>query len=616
MSFLESILSAEFIRTFAWTLFHSIWQGALIALLTGGIMLIFRKHRPALRYLFYYVLLVLLPVLFVITFLAIYNPGNQVVVTGAGAGMAGWETISGKVAQTTAPAANIHNVKWYTIPARLFENNAHWLVLIWFIGFLFFLLRFSGSVFYVYRLKHQRLYPVEKPWQEKLGHLSSSLGIKKKISLSESALAQIPMTIGYLKPVILLPLGTISGVPPQQLEAILLHELAHILRRDYLLNLFQSVIEMLFFYQPVTWWLSGLIRQEREHICDDLVIAVNHDHLNYIKALTNMEEINLKSPKLAHALTGPDKKLLYRVKRMLMPSKLRNNPGEGIIAFVLLICLAFVLSLNALSVIPDAYDLTGRESGGKIHNLAGFNLSQVKHNEPEKNQDRPSGISPVSRTSADTVTVTSKSGKVTISVYIDSTGTANQKDVQVIVEALDDHIGNIEHQRNEYEKQVIIMNKNTDQLDSLSKIIIIKNGDSVKVYQNDTILMFPEGFDSTFTAINPYGIYGFDTPEIPEFPEYRDMPDSRYFGEIPHEWRWTQRAPEPKMDDSERIIRQELFDDGLTNTWKKYVIEINSKSMYINGEKQPKEVCKKYRKLVESLGQGSLEGDDTYKLIF
>ena len=252
---LGSLLSAEFIRAFALTLFHSLWQGALFAAVTAGVILILRKYRPALRYAILYILLVLFPVFFVATFMLVYHPEPEQTDSRSEftpVNLQAEQRFAGEV----LTGNGMEPVKaMYFSTIRFLENNARLLVMIWLTGFLFFLVRFSGSVLYVYRLKNHQAFQVDEQWNKHIRRLSDRLGLAKTVRLAESGLARIPLTIGYLKPVILLPVGTLSGVPPQQIDAILLHELAHILRKDYLLNIIQSVIELLFFYHPFTWWL-------------------------------------------------------------------------------------------------------------------------------------------------------------------------------------------------------------------------------------------------------------------------------------------------------------------------------------------------------------------------
>jgi beta-lactamase regulating signal transducer with metallopeptidase domain len=670
MSTLESFLTPEFIRAFAWTLLHSLWQGGLLALLAAGCMLLLRKNRPAVRYLMLCLFMVLLPVLFLVTFFIIYNPGGNIHPQAIQTPNAYFSASGNLAYEPSGPEAIVSSGNWYDDPVRFFENQANWLVLIWFAGFIVFLIRFSGSLLYVYRLKNYRVYDVDHNWNGQLKRLSGRIGLKKPVRLAESAMARIPITIGYLKPVILLPLGTLSGVPPQQIEAILLHELAHILRKDYLINIIQSFIELIFFYHPVTWWLSGLIRQEREHICDDLVVGVNHDHVNYIKALTIMEELNSKSPLLASAINGSKKKLLFRVKRLLNPVRLRKGIGEGTIAFVLLISLIFIVSLNALSVIPSAYDLTGRESGEKIYNFIPYNPPAGSSVNAESKPNDPGFISPILPAIPDTIISTSKSGKVIVKVITDSTGTDLEKEIEVFVTEPEHQEYRWDSRHDRMDDRVIIMNKRINDLDSLSTIMVIKTGDSIKVIQGDTTLLLPEGYDTSFSTRGGLQFYGFNMPDMPGLPElndFQEMPDLEYFyfddGQLkqaqeydraikdyerglrdfdrqqrllergmvnpdpnphvfinppdaPEEFQWIPEEPDPPVRNAERIIRQELRDDGLTIRGRQYVIEIDPKAMYINGEKQPKEVYRKYKKLAESLESTTFEEGETYKLIF
>jgi beta-lactamase regulating signal transducer with metallopeptidase domain len=631
MNFLESLWSAEFIRSFALALFHSLWQGALIALIAAFSMVFLRNHRPALRYAVLYLLLMLLPVFFITTFLLNYNQQN----TGIDQGFYAIEQHSLQAFQAESglfsSQATGTGTAWYNEFRQFLENNARWFVLFWLSGFIIFLIRFFGSLLYINRLKTTNVYPVSWQWKEKISHLSARIGLKCTVRLAESAIARIPMTIGYLKPVILLPVGTLSGVPPQQIDAILLHELAHILRKDYLLNIIQSVIELLLFYHPLTWWLSGLIRQEREHICDDLAVEVNQDHINYIKALTTMEELNLKSPHLATAITGSRKKLLFRVKRLLTPVKLRKSLSEGIIALLLLLGLIFALSLNALSVIPTSFDLKGRESGEKIYNILPFDPDAMINAGYDLSYGQPEKTIAAKNSAPDTIISTSKSGKVVVKVYTDSIDDADERELEIFVETIDDQVREHDHARKEYEKQVIILKSNQVQLDGIRKIVVIKTGDSIRVIKGDSVIFLQGSVDTSFSTQGDYYFYEYDFPEMPEIPE---IPDLEYLyhdddhlqwaedhllispPDTPPNFQWTPQPPEPPVRNSERIIRQELRDDALITKGKKYIVELDAKAMYINGEKQPKETYRKYRKLVESLEQKTFEGDETFKMIF
>jgi len=299
--------------------------------------------------------------------------------------------------------------------------------------------------------------------------------------------------------------------------------------------------------------------------------------------------------------------------------------------------------MNALSVIPDSYDLTGRESGGKVYNMLPFTPESLNHSIDKEE--------PVA--GPDTIVATSKSGKVVVKLYTDSTDVSDEKQLQVFVETLEDQVSDMERDRDEYNREVIILKQNAEKLDSLGKIVIIKSGDSVKVIRKDTIMVFSDDFDTTITVDRGIGFYQFDMPEFPDIPDLSEMPELNYFyfnedqldaaGEferayreqfraqelermqremergqrdMEREWKWTQAAPEPQIKQSERIIRQELRDYGLIEKGRNYIIELDGKAMYINGDKQPKETYRKYRKLIESLEQVDFDSGETFKMIF
>ena len=616
MNLFEFVFSSEFTRAFAWTLFHSIWQGGLIALMAAGLLIILHKHRPVIRYIVLYSLLFLIPVIFTATFLYTYHPENAKDFSESAIAIPKSlpenSILSGIPALTGKETAGA----WYIHPMHIFENKAGWLVLFWFLGFFIFLLRFSGSMLYVYRLKNNNIYPVDKSWNDNLQRLSGRMGLLKPVILAESALTRIPLTIGYLKPVILLPLGTLSGVPPQQIEAILLHELAHILRKDYLFNIIQSVIELLFFYHPVTWWLSKLIRQEREHICDDLVISINHDHINYIKALTTMEDLNSKSALLASALAGSRKNLLFRIKRLITPVNSRKGFGEGIIAFILIIGLVFTLSFNALSIIPSAYDLSGRESGEKLYNLIPFNPKDLPETISERDVNRPTPGMALTSEIPDTAVAKSKSGKVIITIFTDSTNQVQQEELDRMAESVDKQAQQYDKAMKEYQIQVQKFKDDKDRIENECKVMVIKKadstsmtGDSIIVIYNDSGSPFP-GHHFEYRMPQP------GCPVPPHAREFRylysrpDIPDMENFEREEFYQQYPGNVP------PEKIIRQELIDDGLAVPSKSYIIDLDSSGMYINGEKQSKEIFRKYKRLVESLDVGDLEGDGTYRLIF
>jgi GWxTD domain-containing protein len=147
------------------------------------------------------------------------------------------------------------------------------------------------------------------------------------VVLLESSLATVPAVIGWLRPVIITPVGMLTALPTGQLEAILLHELAHVKRRDYLANLLQTLVEGFLFYHPAVWWISGVIRAERENCCDDLVIATRGERLEYATALASLAEVRWPAT-VVHATGG---KLMQRIYRVLNPGRMTRTPLPAVI---------------------------------------------------------------------------------------------------------------------------------------------------------------------------------------------------------------------------------------------------------------------------------------------
>jgi uncharacterized protein (TIGR03435 family) len=167
-----------------------------------------------------------------------------------------------------------------------------------------------------------------------------------------STVAEVPAVIGWLRPYILLPISALTGLGESELQAIIAHELAHVKRYDYLVNLLQNAIETLLFYHPAVWWLSGGIREERERCCDDLAVALCGDPILYAEALARLEEMR-GIPEPALAATGGD--LLARIRRLtgksetprhrLIPSSLASLAAAACV-----IAIAAIPALHAQSL--------------------------------------------------------------------------------------------------------------------------------------------------------------------------------------------------------------------------------------------------------------------------
>ncbi len=178
-------------------------------------------------------------------------------------------------------------------------------------------------------------------WQERLRDLSERIGVSKPVVLLESCLANTPVVVGVFRPVILAPLGILAGLPTSQVESILLHELAHIRRHDYLINLAQRLVEGLLFYHPAAWWISNLVRTEREFCCDDLVVELSGDPRSYAQALSTLEQRRWTATQAALAANGGN--LMTRIRRLLNQQeapRIAAAPVAGLL--LLLACAALV----------------------------------------------------------------------------------------------------------------------------------------------------------------------------------------------------------------------------------------------------------------------------------
>jgi len=161
---------------------------------------------------------------------------------------------------------------------------AAWLALSWMAGVLLMFGRYSVSCISVRRFRRRGVCSAPDTWQREVERLTALLRISRTVRLLESCLAEAPTVIGHVRPLILMPVGMLAGLSATQIESILLHELAHIRRHDYLINTLQRCVEGLLCYHPAVWRISAVIRREREHCCDDLAVAISGDPHEYARA--------------------------------------------------------------------------------------------------------------------------------------------------------------------------------------------------------------------------------------------------------------------------------------------------------------------------------------------
>jgi beta-lactamase regulating signal transducer with metallopeptidase domain len=214
-----------------------------------------------------------------------------------------------------------------------------WVLPLWCAGVLIFAVRLIWSSRHVARLRREGD-AAEASLIQTVLRLARRMSIDRPVRVLMSSLADSPSVAGWLRPVILLPAATLLSLSVEQLETVLAHELAHIRRHDYLVNLLQTASETLLFYHPAVWWISARIRHERELCCDDMVVAVCGDAIGYARALTKLERLRMIAPELAMSGTGGS--LLYRIRRLAgMPHEEAPSKVPVVVSLVLaIVCLA------------------------------------------------------------------------------------------------------------------------------------------------------------------------------------------------------------------------------------------------------------------------------------
>jgi beta-lactamase regulating signal transducer with metallopeptidase domain len=351
--FLEYV-GGDFIYALGWTLIHSIWQVGFLAVVVALIMSRIEVKKAAVRYAVFMSALLLAPILSVITFVRLYSgiEATSVASTSLGA-----ENPYLTEALTNVSGSLVDVGTWEMVMnvLRPGPENLQYLVIVWFAGVLMLSVRFMGGVWAINRLRGSASKNISDDWKQRLAGLSDSLGIRRIVQMAESARVTVPMTAGWLKPIILLPIGMLSNMPPAHVEMILLHELSHIRRHDYLMNVIQGLVEIMFFFHPAIWWLSDGVRTEREHCCDDRVLSLKGDPLAYAKALhaaaaaVKPRGIAKGSllPKTGLALTGENGELLERIHRILnreMKNTIYSTRFTASTVMVVGLCLFLMLA--------------------------------------------------------------------------------------------------------------------------------------------------------------------------------------------------------------------------------------------------------------------------------
>jgi HEAT repeat protein/beta-lactamase regulating signal transducer with metallopeptidase domain len=312
-----------------WALVHFLWQGAALAVLLGVVLAVIRPTAARARYAAALVTLAAMLVAPVATTLRLYQP---VAAASSQPFVASDQASDVNASSSPAPGGTDVAVTSLAQPQSTgrtmllrdrLERALPWLVVVWVLGVLISSVRLASGWMAARRLRTHGTRDVSASLQDVLAQLAARLRVRRPVRLLESWLVEVPAVIGWLRPIVLVPASALTGLTPQQLEVLLAHELAHVRRYDYLVNVIQCVIETLLFYHPAVWWVSRRIREEREHCCDDLAVQVCGDPHFYATALVGMERLRSTTPRLALAATGGGGSLVRRVRRLILPATAR-----------------------------------------------------------------------------------------------------------------------------------------------------------------------------------------------------------------------------------------------------------------------------------------------------
>jgi len=362
MNALTDILSHQVVYKLGWTLLHLLWEAGVVALLLATVLRLLRKSSANLRYVVACSALAVVVILPVVTIRLVPAPPSYALLEAESASLLPPMAEAMKIVPVNLEAVEpFPAIGLKQRVVNLLEPTLPYIVAGWVLGVFTLSLWHFGGWTHLQRLRRRLTKQADASLLAKLGALVEKLGITRPVRLLESALVQIPTVVGWLRPVILLPATALSGLTSEQIEALLAHELAHIRRGDYLINMLQTVVEILGFYHPAVWWISNKIRLERENCCDDLAVNVCGDKMRYARALAEMERIRSSQPEFALAANGGN--LFTRICRLIgkgSAPKPRFNWAAALIAAILILALA----------IPTTLAISRRRSSGTDDNIA------------------------------------------------------------------------------------------------------------------------------------------------------------------------------------------------------------------------------------------------------
>jgi beta-lactamase regulating signal transducer with metallopeptidase domain len=308
------LLTGSFAQAIGWALLHLLWQATIVAGILAAVLALLPRRSSNVRYAAACGALAIVFGMFVATAIRAYDPAVTPIATST-TSLDAPESMTVPLARIPAVIVATAAESWRDRAMDAVSSARQSLpsvVAVWFLGVMFLSTRLLVSWTRTRALTRDGVREAAPEWQRVAARLSEALGLRRAVLLLESAAVEVPSVLGSLRPVILLPASTLTGLTPDQIEMVLAHELAHIRRHDFAINLLQAFVETLMFYHPAVWWMSNRVRIERENCCDDLAVSLCGNPLQYARTLTRLEE--LRSVPLALAANGGS--LLDRIRRI------------------------------------------------------------------------------------------------------------------------------------------------------------------------------------------------------------------------------------------------------------------------------------------------------------
>jgi beta-lactamase regulating signal transducer with metallopeptidase domain len=308
-----------------WTLIHFCWQAAAIALVYKLADLAMAKERTQTRYLLALVALLGMLAASIGTLAyeeSMYRQASTSSASGVFTAKPSFQIIPRPLAVIDMPAAPKETAK------LLASDVMPYLDFFWIVGVFCLSIRTVGGWWLIRRLRHNALQKAPHTLRIGLDRIRLQMGIPRFVDLRLSNRIASPLTVGVIRPLILLPITAITSLSPDQLEVVLAHELAHIRRADYFWNILQTMVETLFFFHPAVWWISHRLREQRELCCDDIAVDTCHDPAVYATALLRLEEQRKTHLHLAMALDGNQSRLSLRSRILRILGDPEEQPRD------------------------------------------------------------------------------------------------------------------------------------------------------------------------------------------------------------------------------------------------------------------------------------------------